>query len=174
MDKILETDRLMLRKITQADFHDWQQILSDPITMQYYPAPYDEKGVQRWVDWTLGNYEAYGFGLWAVILKESGAFIGDCGITMQNIYGDGKLLPEVGFHFNRAHWRRGYATEAAKTVMDYAFRQFDFDALYCYQNSENIPSRKTAEKIGMHCVAEYADEKEGQTSVYRITREECT
>ena len=50
-------------------------------------------------------------GLWAVILKETGAFIGDCGITMQQI--DGETLPEIGYHIAKQHWRHGYATEAA-------------------------------------------------------------
>lgn len=65
---IFETERLIMRKITQDDFNAWKEILSDPETMKYYPKPYDDKGVQRWIDWTISNYKTYGFGLCALIL----------------------------------------------------------------------------------------------------------
>ena len=64
--------------------------------MQHYPAPFDEARTRRWIEWNLENYARYGFGLWAVVLKETGEFIGDCGITIQNI--DGEKLPEIGYH----------------------------------------------------------------------------
>ena len=70
-----ETERLILREITQEDFDNWYEILADAETMKHYPAPYDASGVQRWIDWTLNNYAQHGFGLWAVILKETGEFI---------------------------------------------------------------------------------------------------
>ena len=113
---IIETKRLKLREYTQQDFADLYQILSDPITMSHYPAPYDYKMTQRWIDWNLDNYQRYGFGLWAIELKENGIFIGDCGITMQNI--DGELLPEIGYHINKDYWRQGFGKEAAKAVLD--------------------------------------------------------
>ena len=85
---ILETERLILREYTWADFEGLYEILSDPETMAHYPKPYDAAGVRRWIDWSLDNYEKYGFGLWAVELKETGAFIGDCGLTMRCIDGE--------------------------------------------------------------------------------------
>ena len=67
------------------------EIMSDPETMRHYPAPFDADRTRRWIEWNLENYEKYGFGLWAVVLKETGGFIGDCGITLQEI--DGETLP---------------------------------------------------------------------------------
>ena len=52
---------------------------------QHARTAYDEAGTRRWIQWNLDNYQKYGFGLWALVLKETGAFIGDCGITMQSI-----------------------------------------------------------------------------------------
>ena len=72
-------------------------MLSDPITMKHYLKPYDEAGTRRWISWSLDNYKKYGFGLWAIELKETGQFIGDCGITIQNI--DGELLPDIDIIF---------------------------------------------------------------------------
>ena len=124
---ILQTERLILREYTPADFDALYEILSDPETMAHYPRPYDETGVWRWINWSLDNYEKYGFGLWAVELKATGEFIGDCGLTMQPI--DGEWLPEIGYHIHKAHWRRGYAGEAARAVRDWAFNNRDFDRL---------------------------------------------
>ncbi len=93
---------------------------------------------------------------------------------MQNIFGDGRLFPEVGFHINKQHWRKGYAAEAASAVLNYAFARTDADEIFCYQNWKNTASRKTAEKIGLTLRSEYPDPKNGKTSVYSITRAEYT
>ena len=81
------------------DFDALYEIMSDAETMQHYPAPFDEARTVRWIEWNLENYARHGFGLWAVVLKETAEFIGDCGITIQNI--DGEKLPEIGYHINK-------------------------------------------------------------------------
>ena len=73
--KVIETERLILRQYTWADFEGLYEILSDPETMAHYPKPYDAAGVRRWIDWSLENYEKYGFGLWAVCKKDTGEMI---------------------------------------------------------------------------------------------------
>lgn len=167
---VFETERLILRKINRDDFENWYEILSDAKTMRYYPAPYDRAGVQRWMDWTLDNYARYGFGLWAVILKENGRFIGDCGITMQNIHG--QMLPEIGYHIHKDYWRRGYASKAALKCMEFAFEICEFPAVYSYMKHDNAASWGVAVKNGMHLIEEYADPVNEKTRVYAITREE--
>ena len=54
------------------DFDALYEIMSDAETMQHYPAPFDEARTRRWIEWNLENYSQYGFGLWAVVLKETG------------------------------------------------------------------------------------------------------
>lgn len=166
----IETDRLIFREYTQDDFDALYDILSDPETMKYYPRPYDQKGTQRWLDWSMDNYRKYGFGLWALELKENGRFIGDCGLTMQNI--NGRQLPEIGYHIHKSYWRRGYGREAALAVRDWAFQNTDFDALYSYMNHANVPSYSTAASIGMKKVGEYPDPAETLLYVYSITKNE--
>lgn len=171
MDKriILETERLVLREYTNEDF-DWlYEILSDEETMKHYPKPYDAVGVQRWLDWSLDNYQKHGFGLWVIELKDSGAPIGDAGITMQPI--DGEWLPEVGYHVHKDYWRRGYGSEAASGARDWAFGNRDFATLYSYMTVENEASQATARAIGMTKIKEYYNESEYH-AVYRITRDE--
>lgn len=87
---ILETERLILREYTLQDFDAIYEILSDAETMQHYPKPYDKEQTKHWIEWNLRNYEEHGFGIWAVVLKETGEYIGDCGITIQNIDGEEK------------------------------------------------------------------------------------
>ena len=61
----LQTERLIIREYTEADFEALYEILSDAETMRYYPKPYDRAGTRRWLDWCLDCYNRYGFGLWA-------------------------------------------------------------------------------------------------------------
>ena len=166
---IIETARLIIREYTMGDFDGLYEILSDAETMKYYPRPYDENGTRRWINWCLDSYRQNGFGLWALELKDTGAFIGDCGISMQNI--DGEMLPEIGYHVNKAYWRQGYAKEACAAVKDWLFENTDFDCAYSYMNQENLPSYATAEANGMTRIKAY-ETKEEKLYVYRITREE--
>ena len=155
---IIETERLILREYTWDDFNDLYEILSCPITMSYYPKPYDEEGTKRWINWCLNSYKNEGFGLWAVCLKNSNKFIGDCGLSIQNI--DGEKLPEIGYHINKNYWKKGYAKEAANAVKKWTFENTKYEKLYSYMNKENVASYKTAESIGMKRIKEYQDEFE--------------
>ena len=163
-----ETKRLILREYTSADFDALYEILSDEETMRHYPQPYAADGVRLWIAWNEENYRTYGFGLWAIVLKETGQFIGDCGITMQNI--DGVQLPELGYHIHKAHWQKGYAKEAARTVLHWFFTQTDFDALYSYTKSTNTASIATAASVGMKKEKEYMDQTGVPTYVSVISK----
>ena len=165
---MIETQRLLLREYTMDDFDALYEIMSDPETMQHYPAPFDKARTRRWIEWNLENYAKYGFGLWAVVLKETGEFIGDCGITIQNI--DGESLPEIGYHIHKKYWRRGFAKEAAKAVRDWAFENTEYPSFYSYCKYTNEASYKTAEAIGMHFDKEYHDDANKITHVSVIHR----
>ena len=167
MKAILETERLLLREYTLDDFPWLFDILSDPETMKHYPRPYDKNGTMRWLNWSLDHYKTYGFGLWAVVLKETREPIGDCGITMQNI--DGETLPEIGYHISRHHWRKGYAKEAASAVRDWFFENTDFPAVYSYMTASNDASAATAASVGMAKKKEYTD-YDGLNFVYELTK----
>ena len=100
--------------------------------------------------------------------KGSGAFLGDCGITIQNI--DGVFRPEIGYHINKRFWRRGYGSEAARACRDWAFTHTPFGEVYSYMKKTNLASQATAMANGMELVKEY-EEKDGETHlVYAITK----
>ncbi|KJZ87393.1 hypothetical protein ClosIBUN13A_CONTIG10g00142 [Clostridium sp. IBUN13A] len=167
---IIETNRLILREYTLDDFDNLYEIVSDPETMRHYPKPFDEERTRDWIEWNLENYKNYGFGLWVVTLKETGEFIGDCGISIQNI--DGELLPEIGYHIHKKYWRRGFGSEAARAVRDWAFENTDYNCIYSYMKYTNVGSYSTAIANGMRKVKEYQDEKNKISYAYAITRDE--
>ena len=169
-ERIVETERLFLRKMNIGDFDALYQIIADPDTMQHYPHAFDESKVRDWIKRNMDRYRKDGFGLWAVCLKDIGEMIGDCGLTLQDI--NGKTLPEIGYHIRHDCQRKGYASEAAKAVRNWAFRNTDYPALYSYCKYTNVPSIKTAESIGMHFVCEYPDETNGTTHVSAVSRKE--
>ena len=164
---VIETERLILREYSTDDFAELYLLLSDPITMSHYPKPYDELGTKRWIEWCQNSYKTNGFGLWAMILKEKNIFIGDCGLSIQNI--DGELLPEIGYHIKKEFWCKGYAKEAAQAVKEWAFKNTNYNTLYSYMTKDNIASYKTAESIGMKRIKEYLDDNE-ELLVYSISK----
>ena len=165
----IETERLVLRKMTPDDYDALYAVLADSDIMEHYPYTFDESRVHNWIARNMKRYEQDGFGLWAVVLKETGEMIGDCGITMQNIHGT--MLPEIGYHIRKDQQRKGYASEAAAACIRYAFEHYDFPAVYSYMKYTNIPSQRTAMKNGMTFAEEYEDPDNTYTRVYVIHRE---
>ena len=170
MKIILETERLILREMSHDDFAAHKAVWGDNELMKHYPYTFDDERVSAWIERNIERYKNDGFGLWAVVLKESGEVIGDCGLTMQNI--DGTMLPEVGYHIHRDYQKKGYASEAAKAVIDYAFSNYSFPYVYAYMKYSNVASYSTAMKCGMKFIKEYPDPANITTKVYGISREE--
>ena len=165
---IICTERLFLRKMNMDDFDALYKVLADTNIMQHYPYIFDEERVRSWIKRNMKRYTENGFGLWAVCLKDTGEMIGDCGLTLQLI--DGEMLPEIGYHIRANCQRKGYVKEAAKAVLDWAFKNTDYPAFYSYCKYTNTASIKTAESIGMHFEKEYPDPANEITHVSVITR----
>jgi RimJ/RimL family protein N-acetyltransferase len=144
---ILQTSRLALREFTPEDVDALAQVLSDPETMRYYPAPYDRTGVEQWIERNRQRYQDDGVGLWAMELTQTHQLIGDCGVIRQQV--DGDPLYEIGYHLRRDFWGQGFATEAAQACRDWAFAHLKTDRLVSLIRPENLPSRRVAERVGM-------------------------
>jgi len=167
---ILETERLLLREMTDQDYDALYRVLADSDIMQHYPYTFDEKRVRGWIDKNIERYRIFGFGLWAVCLKETGEMIGDCGLTMQLI--GGQIKPEIGYHIRGDFQGKGYGKEAAIAVRDWTFNNTPFNVIYSYMKYTNEPSYRTAMAYGCKQVDEFEDEVNGITKVFAITREE--
>ena len=170
---ILETERLLLREMTQADFPALCAILQDEQVMYAYEHAFSDKEVQDWLEKNLTRYRTDGFGLWAVVRKETGEMIGQCGLTMQQI-GENRTVPEVGYLFRRDCWHRGYATEAAMACRDYAFSKLQFPEVFSIIRDSNLPSQKVARRNGMtQCggIVKHYHGIDMPHILFRITRE---
>lgn len=144
---ILSTARLDLREMTAEDLPALRAILQDAETMVAYEGAFDEAMVQAWLQRMLDRYRDHGFGMWAVVLRETGEVIGQCGLTVQRILDEDVI--EVGYLFNRAHWHRGYAVEAAAASRDYAFERLGAARVYAQIRDTNLSSMNVAIRLGM-------------------------
>jgi RimJ/RimL family protein N-acetyltransferase len=145
----LATPRLVLREFMTADVDALEGILGDPVAMQYYPAPFDRKGVEEWIERNRNRYRGEGFGLWAMLLRATNEVIGDCGCFLQDV--DGRDDIEIGYHVRRDLWGNGYATEAAQACMQYAFTKLGVGRVISLIRPENLQSIRVAEKNGLTC-----------------------
>ena len=167
---IIETERLFLREMKENDFDALYEVLADADIMQHYPYTFDENRVRNWIQRNIERYRIFGFGLWAVCLKETGEMIGDCGLTMQLI--DGEIKPEIGYHIRADKQRNGYAKEAAIAVRDWTFNNTPFQIVYSYMKYTNEPSVKTAISYGCKQVDEYKDDENEITKVFAISKDQ--
>ena len=103
------------------------------------------RGPAGWIEWNRRNYAEHGFGLW-VIESHSGEFVGDCGLTIQEV--EGEWFVEAGWHVCADLRRQGYATEAAVAVRETA-RAAGIDYLIAIIRPHNTPSQRVATNIGL-------------------------
>jgi RimJ/RimL family protein N-acetyltransferase len=142
----LETERLILRPFAEADFDAYAAIHADPEVTRFLggvPQP-------RWEAWRsfamlVGHWTLRGYGSWAVEEKSSGVFIGRAGLH----YPDGWPGIEVGWVMAHSHWGKGYATEAGRAAMQWAFDVLGLAHIISIIRPENARSIRVAERLGM-------------------------
>lgn len=144
---IFETERLYLREMNQSDFESLCKILQDEETMYAYEGAFSAAEAQEWLDRQISRYQKWGFGLWAVILKEIDEMIGQCGLTMQ-AWKDEEVL-EIGYLLQRQYWHKGYAIEAARACKQYAFDILKSKEVCSIIRDTNIASQNVAIRNGM-------------------------
>ena len=142
---VLETSRLLLRELTLDDVDGLLEIFGDPEAMWAYPSTKDRAETERWIERSIRSYRVNGWGLWAVIRRDDGRFLGDCGMLLQPV--DGAEVAELGYHIVRSEWRRGYATEAALACRDWYFANPANDRLVSIIWPPNTASRRVAERV---------------------------
>ena len=142
---VLRTARLGLRRYVAGDAAALLDVFADEYAARFYPAMNDPLRIRKWIDWNLRNYDEHGFGLWAVERLSDGHFIGDAGLTMQTV--EGVLRHEIGYHIQPDARGLGYATEAARACLDFAFERVGAGFVCSVVHPENAASAKVAERV---------------------------
>jgi RimJ/RimL family protein N-acetyltransferase len=147
--KILETKRLILRHLAMDDLDKLFALYSDPEIRKYFPeGVLNYEDTKEELEWHMNGHPRHPeLGLWATIHKETGKFIGRCGLLPWKI--DDRLEIEIAYLVDKKFWGQGLASEAAAGIRDYAFETLGLSRLVCLIDPDNIPSQKAAEKVGM-------------------------
>jgi len=145
----LETERLILRRWTEADRAGFAAMNADPAVMRYFPATQsaqESNAVAAWID---AHFDRHGFGLFALEVKHCGTFIGFTGFQFVTvacpIVGD----LEIGWRLAQAWWRPGLAFEAAAACLAWLWRETDVPRVVSMTAQSNAPSRGLMAKLGL-------------------------
>ncbi|WP_051414436.1 GNAT family N-acetyltransferase [Pseudoxanthomonas suwonensis] len=115
---VFQTTRLIARRLDRGDVDAMLAVYGDPDVVRYVGdgTPLDRRGCERWVEVTLRNYATRGYGMFALVERATGAIVGFCGL----VHPSGQAEPEIKYALHRGHWGRGFATEAARALLDHA------------------------------------------------------
>lgn len=143
---ITTTPRLTLRELTEADAQHFYGLNLDPDVLQYTGDSVFEsvEAARQFLANYQNVYKTYGFGRWAVIRTEDGAFLGWCGLK----YSEDTKQHDLGFRFFKKYWGNGYATEAAEACVKLAFEKFGIKTLVGRAMEANSASIRVLEKLG--------------------------
>jgi len=172
---VVTTERLLLRTYTRADLPLYAALNADPDVYRHLSgSPLTRENSDDIAEWAQECYETEGVGLLAVELRDTGEFLGMCGLHHQESYPD-EL--EVGWRLARAYWGHGYATEAAAGWLDYAFGVLEVQRVISMTDASNQRSLAVMRRLGMvfdHEAEIVDDDMVHQAVVYSITAEAWT
>jgi RimJ/RimL family protein N-acetyltransferase len=168
----LATKRLTTRFLTSEYILPWSDFFRDKEAIEFMPAfdqATEEEKSGFWISRQLTRYAEKRFGLQALIDKTTNQFIGQCGLLLQEV--DGAAETEVGYHIFKKYWGRGYAPEAAKLFMDFAFQNNLTDSIISIIDTKNFKSQRVAEKNGLQREKQ-TKWREFDVFIYRIHKKE--
>jgi RimJ/RimL family protein N-acetyltransferase len=145
----LTTDRLLLRPWTDADRGPFAAMNSDPAVMEHFPAMMTHEESDAFVDRIGAQLAEWGFGLWALEVRDTGRFIGFTGLSRPSFEAHFTPAVEIGWRLSKDAWGNGYATEAARAALAYGFGPAGLDEIVSFTATTNLPSQRVMQRIGM-------------------------
>jgi len=149
MNKILETDRLILRTWADSDLQPMHEINQDPKVMEYFPGLQDLKATKNFISKVNNHFDKHGYSLYACLRKDSNQFIGFIGLLIADFEAHFTPATEIGWRLSSKHWGQGFATEGAKAVLDYAFKELKVPEIVSFTAKDNSKSMRVMHKIGL-------------------------
>ncbi|MBD3917551.1 GNAT family N-acetyltransferase [Paenibacillus sp. PR3] len=147
-----ETARLQLRDWEETDLEPFRRLNADEEVMTYFPKTLSNEETDVFYQSIMSEFQECGFGLYAVEVKESKAFIGFIGFHRPTFEADFTPCIEIGWRLKKEAWGKGYATEGAKACLQYGFNQLGFTDVYSFTAEVNTPSKNVMSKIGMRFI----------------------
>ena len=145
----IKTPRLILREWLDSDLAPFAEMNADPRVMEYFPATLSFTETQELVARFRRHFLEHGFGLFAVELKDSKEFIGFVGLSVPQFAAHFMPAVEIGWRIASKHFGQGYATEAAREVLEFAWEELQLKEVVSFTTESNLASRRVMEKIGM-------------------------
>ncbi len=152
MKIITQTERLFLREFNENDAIHFFQMNNDPDVVKYTgDGPFESLEDAKYFLANYKDYDLNNMGRWAVCLKETGEFLGWCGLK----YHPKEKLVEVGYRFYKKNWNKGYATESTSASLDYGFKELKLLEIYAHSHIENTNSIHVINKCGLKFVKQF-------------------
>ena len=146
MKPIVETPRLILREMTPDDAYFFYALNQNYEVIKYTgDRPFENLATARRFLENYDQYKKYGYGRWAVILRETGEWLGWCGLKYEEEF----MHTDIGYRFFQKHWGKGYATESAKASLEYGFGKLGIERIVGRAMKANVPSIRIFKKLGM-------------------------
>ncbi|WP_020390076.1 GNAT family N-acetyltransferase [Kribbella catacumbae] len=145
----LATDRLLLRQWKDSDYEPFAAMNADPAVMEHFPALTTRADSDALIERSKARFAERGFGLWAVEVRETGQFIGFTGLSVPSFEAHFMPAVEIGWRLAKDAWGNGYASEAARASLAYAFGPAGLEELVSFTTTTNKPSQRVMERIGM-------------------------
>jgi len=142
MDYFLRSERLGFRHWREDDLDLALGLWGDPEVTKLIGGPFTPEQIRERLEREITRQREHGIQYWPIFLLADGAHVGCCGLRPY------EQINELGFHIRSAQWRRGYALEAARAVIDHAFRTLGAKALFAGHNPKNEASRRLLETLG--------------------------
>jgi RimJ/RimL family protein N-acetyltransferase len=145
----IHTDRLLLRRWTEADLEPFAELNADPRVTEFLPTPLTREQSDALVARVEAHFDQHGFGLWAVEIPGVAPFAGFIGLYTPRFEAHFTPSIEIGWRLSAEHWGRGYATEGARAAIAFGFEEAGLREIVSFTVPANIRSRHVMEKIGM-------------------------
>jgi RimJ/RimL family protein N-acetyltransferase len=164
IDSIAETERLRLRKIRHDDFDSMMAVYGDLSAMRYVGdgTAISAEDCKRWIEITLSNYQTRGYGMFAVVLRESSQIVGFAGL----VHPCKQREPELKYAYLSEFWGMGIATEAGRALLDYGRLEHGLSEIIATVDPSHRVSQNVLAKCGMTFREVRIDEGGTPTSVW--------
>lgn len=163
---IIETNRLYMTKFSPGIAREFYELNADEEVLKY-TGDQAFSSIKEAIDFLkkYTSYENHGFGRWSVRTKGNNTWIGWCGLRKTNL---GHV--DLGFRLHKRFWNKGYATEASRACLQYAFETLKLDQVIARSNVNNLASIKVIKKLSLHQWKTELDPEMGEIHYFQISR----